>query len=378
MHNLRALLVLGSLLTPSFAADAARDFSGNWILMYERSNTRALGGEPEPFLTITGDAKTIHCSSTLEGEAIQWLYRLDGSDSRYKIGHETRNSAVKWEGAALLINTLVSGPLNYTVMDRWRLSEDHALLTVTRQVVRANGEAEGSLVYRRAGAAAPARRPDPTNPSPVLTPRHAAPSEAAPEPPRKAPVLQPRPAPAAAAQGEATVAAGTHVLLELLNPLNTKQSHDGDRVYLRTAVPVAVSNRVVIPRGSNVNGVVVETKDGKGKGALYIRFDSITLPNGVTRDLRSRPDGGSEGKIASASDHSGDLRRASEGAGIGAGVGSLGGLAAGRPGIGAGVGAIAGLGAVFAKGKPGQTLPKGTTVDMALDRDLKFTWEELR
>src|SRR5215475_2874998 len=105
MHNLRALLVLGSLLTPIFAADAERDFSGNWILMYERSNTRALGGEPEPFLTITGDAKTIRCSSTLDGEAIQWSYRLDGSDSRYKIGHETRNSAVKWEGAALLINT---------------------------------------------------------------------------------------------------------------------------------------------------------------------------------------------------------------------------------------------------------------------------------
>jgi type IV secretion system protein VirB10 len=174
------------------------------------------------------------------------------------------------------------------------------------------------------------------------------------------------------------VAAGTHVLLELLSTLNTKQSRDGDRVYLRTAVPVAVDNRVVIPKGSNVNGTVIESKDTKGKGALYIRFDSLMLPNGVTRDLRARPEGGTEGKIAGAPDHSGDMRRAGEGAGIGATAGSLGGLAAGHPGIGAGVGAIVGLGAVLGHGKPGTNLPKGTTVDMAIDRDLKFTWDELR
>jgi hypothetical protein len=368
MHNLRVVTLLLSLLTPLLAVDAERDFSGNWILIYERSNTRALGAEPEPFLTVTGDAKSIHCASSVDGENVQWSYRLDGGDSRYKIGKESRNSAVKWEGAALLINTLVSGPQSYTVMDRWRLSEDHSILTITRQVVRASGEAEGLLVYRRAGAPAPK----------TAAPARSAPAPSRPAQAAQAPVLAPRPAPAAPQPGEVTVRAGTHVLLELISTLNTKQSRDGDRVYLRTAVPVAVDNRVVIPKGANVNGTVVESKNGKGKGALYIRFDQLTLPNGVTRDLQARPDGGSEGKIASAQDHSGDLRRAGEGAGIGATVGSLGGLAAGHPGIGAGVGAAAGLGAVLGRGKPGANLPKGTTVDMSLDRDLRFTSEELR
>ena len=36
------------------------------------------------------------------------------------------------------------------------------------------------------------------------------------------------------------------------------------------------------------------------------------------------------------------------------------------------------LNAVMGKGKPGVTLPRGTTVDMSLDRDLTFKWEELR
>src|SRR5215831_17555528 len=152
MHSLRAIAILSGLLTPLvFAADADRDFSGNWILVYDRSNTRALGAEPEPFLTVTADAKSLRCSSTVDGEPVQWSYRMDGGDSRYTIGKESRNSAIKWEGAALLINTLVSGKQNYTVMDRWRLSEDHALLTIARQVVRATGEVEASLVYRRAG-----------------------------------------------------------------------------------------------------------------------------------------------------------------------------------------------------------------------------------
>jgi type IV secretion system protein VirB10 len=364
MQKLRAVAILWSLVTPLIAADIDRDFTGNWVLVYERSKTGALGAEPEGYLTVTGDAKSIRCASTVAGQSVEWSYRLDGPDSRYKIGRETRNSAVKWEGAALLINTLVSGPENYTVMDRWRLSEDHAMLTITRQVVRANGESEGSMVYRRAGT--------------TVTPAKAAPSTAAQQTPPRPPALAPRPVPSSQQPNEVTVTAGTHVLLELLSTLNTKQSRDGDRVYLRTAVPVAVENRVVIPKGSNVNGTVVESKDGKGKGALYIRFDSLTLPNGVTRDLRARPDGGSEGKIASASDHSGDMRRAGEGAGIGATAGSLGGLAAGHPGIGAGVGAIVGLGAVLGHGKPGTNLPKGTTVDMAIDRDLKFSWDELR
>ena len=47
------LLTLWSLGAPLFAIPPERDFSGNWILMETRSNWRALGVEPEPFLTVT-------------------------------------------------------------------------------------------------------------------------------------------------------------------------------------------------------------------------------------------------------------------------------------------------------------------------------------
>lgn len=333
---------------------------------------RALGSEPESFLTLTQTETAIRCATAIDGAEAAWSYRLDGAESRYKVGRETRNSVLKWEGAALLINTLVSGPQNYTIMDRWRLSPNHTLLTVTRQIVRGGGEAEGVLVYRRAGAdvseAPPVRR----------EPNAARPVEPAPNSGRaveRAPILIPRPAPVPAKSGEVTVPAGTRVLLELTQSLNTKRSKDGDRVYMRVAFPVSAEDRIAIPRGATVLGTVTEVKGAKGKkGDLYIRFDTLTLADGTTRDLRARPEGGGEGKIAVATDPGHDARKVATGAGIGASIGGIAGAAAGHTGAGLGIGglagAAAGLGSVLKR--PDITLREGTQVEMVLDRDLKF------
>ncbi len=368
-----SLLLAGSLLPALLAVDSDRDFSGNWILVYDRSDTRGLGNGLADVITVTMNDRSLRCSSDANGQAAAWSYNLDGSESRYRLGRSEYNSVVKWEGAALLVNSLVSGPESYTLMDRWQLSAGGSLLTITRQTVRATGESEQRLVYRRAGSAPP---------PPVSTASAARAPGRAVQP--QAPILTPRPAPTPApAPDTYTVASGTHVLLRLLNPLNTKKSQEGDHVYLQTAVPVAANGRIVIPRGSDVAGTIVVAKPpkGSGKGELYIRFDSITLPSGVSRDLRSRPDGTQEGKLATDGDPGGDARRAATGGAIGAGVGGLAGAAAGHPitglGIGAAAGIAAGLGGLFGK-RPEPVLPAGTTLEMVLDRDLVFTREELR
>src|SRR5580698_3616732 len=91
-----------------------------------------------------------------------------------------------------------------------------------------------------------------------------------------------------------TLDSGTKVPLSMINSVSTKSSQEGDRVYLETAFPVLSNGRIVVPVGSWVAGTVTEVKKPgrvKGRGELYIRFDTLTLPNGVTRDLRSRMDG---------------------------------------------------------------------------------------
>ena len=350
------ILLLGAV--PLFAIDAERDFSGSWILIESRSDLRAFGSEPEPFLTVEQDDQAIRCRTSVGDTEVSWQYLLNGTESPHTVGGERRNSVVKWEGAALLINTLVSGRENYTIMDRWRLSDERAVLTVTRQIVRANGESEGRLVYRRAGSRVVESRAE----------------EPAPAPTRR-PILQPRPVATPSTPVEAIVPAGSRVLLELVAPLHVSKSKDGDHVYLRTVVPVAAGNRIVIPSGSNVTGTITESKATRGKRDLYIRFDTLTLPDGETRDLRSRPEGGAEGKVGSQTDSGREARTVATGAGIGASIGSIAGAATGHTlaglGIGGLAGAAAGLGSVLSKRKE-ITLPRGTNVEMVLDRDLRF------
>src|SRR5713101_347778 len=147
----RAVLTLSVtlfLLSCLHAADHDRDFSGTWLLDRNASNSRELGA-PEESLTITADERTIEW---VAGN-MRWSIPLEGSDRKCAGGSDTWNSASKWEGAALLINTLVTGARDYTIMDRWRLSRDHETLTITRQLMRSREQFEGQLVYRHPGAA---------------------------------------------------------------------------------------------------------------------------------------------------------------------------------------------------------------------------------
>ena len=282
---------------PLAAIDSDRDFSGHWVLDANASNTRPLGVPPEQELNVAQQDIVISVSMPAGGgKPVEWFYSLTGAGARYTIGAESRNSIAKWEGAALLINTLVSGPQNYTVMDRWRLSRDHAMLTIVRQIVRRNQQVEGMLVYRRAApqrvetAAAPAPEREPEAPR-MAPPREMPPARApvveSPRPaPRPAPVRTDPPRPAAPPEpAELVVAAGTRIRLSTRNTVDAKHAHDGDHVYLETASDVSSNGWVVIPAGSFVNGSLVKP-EGKGR-ELAARLETLVLPNGVTRDLRS-------------------------------------------------------------------------------------------
>ena len=193
---------------------------------------------------------------------------------------------------------------------------------------------------------------------------------------------------------EYLVGTGTRIPLGLINSVSTKHSGEGDRVYLQTVFPILVRNKVVIPPGSYVAGTITQVKRPgriKGRGEFYLRFDSLTLPNGVTRDFRARLgslDGRSneeldkeEGKVRSEGNKAGDARTVGEAAAAGASVGVIAGGAAGHYGMGAGIGAAAGaaagmMGVLFSRG-PDAVLAKGSTVEMVLDRPISFQESEL-
>jgi hypothetical protein len=191
-----------------------------------------------------------------------------------------------------------------------------------------------------------------------------------------------------------TVEAGVKIPLSLINSVSTKHSQQGDRVYLESAFPILANGRIVIPVGSYVAGTVTQIKKPgrvKGRGELYVRFDTLTLPNGITRDFRSRMgtmDASSsgnldreEGKVVSEGNKAGDLQTVAETTATGASVGGIAGAVAKHPGlgigVGAGIGAAAGLIAIFATRGPDAILAKGSTIEMILDRSVTFTDAEL-
>ncbi len=187
-----------------------------------------------------------------------------------------------------------------------------------------------------------------------------------------------------------TVQPGTRIPLSLINSVSTKNAAEGDRVYLESAFPITASGRIVIPPGSYVTGTVTQVKRPgrvKGRAELYLRFDSLMLPNGVTREFKSRLGGVDgrageefdrrEGKIKGEGDKAGDAQKVGETAAAGASIGAIAARTAGGAGIGAAAGAAAGLAGVLLTRGPEAVLPRGTTVEMVLDRTLEYTDSDL-
>jgi type IV secretion system protein VirB10 len=219
-----------------------------------------------------------------------------------------------------------------------------------------------------------------------------------------APPPPPAPQPAAAPAAQPTTApapdpkiinipAGTKVLLEVRSAINTKSARPGDGVYLSSTFPVVVGNRVVIPSGVYVQGVVDSiVRPGRGMGAkraqLNMHFTSMIFPNGSVVEIpgvvnalpgaEHQKVNGDEGTIEQDGG-SNKAHNAGETAKVavptGATIGSIGGLEAGHPLAGGLEGAAAGLAAagivaLFTRGAD-VNIPSGTQVEMVLQRPLE-------
>lgn len=193
-----------------------------------------------------------------------------------------------------------------------------------------------------------------------------------------------------------TVPAGTKVLLQLRSGINTKSARAGDGVYLASTFPVVVGNRVMIPSGVYVQGVVDRVQRAgrvKGRAQLDMHFTSIIFPNGSVVEIPGvvnslpgahkqtvKDDG--EGTIQQDGDKGRNAAKTAEIAiPTGGTIGSIGGLDSGHPlaggiaGVGAGL-ATVGLVSLFTRGAD-VNIDSGTQVEMVLQRPLLLEDENL-
>lgn len=178
------------------------------------------------------------------------------------------------------------------------------------------------------------------------------------------------------------VPAGTKVPLVLKHAVSTKNAQVGDRLYLESSFPVVQDNRMLIPPGTYVQGVVVAVKHPgriKGRAELLIRFTTMIFPNGYTVSFPGSLDNvpGSdtqkvkdqEGALQADSQKGKDVATVAGATATGTVIGGLRGGGKGA-GIGAGIGGATGLLiALLTKGNDVR-LESGTGVEMVLQRPL--------
>ena len=184
----------------------------------------------------------------------------------------------------------------------------------------------------------------------------------------------------------AEIPRGSHVLLRMVNAISSRTAQEGDYVYLTTATPIVSDDKIVVPAGSYVQGVVSHSKrSGRvaGRAELGIRLESLTLPSGRTFHFAPRMSSvesgdsdqkvaGKENEVKQGADTGHDAARVAILAGTGASLGGLTDRSWQGAGIGAGIGGAVGLATVLATRGKEVDLRKGATLDVVFDRPVSL------
>ncbi len=211
------------------------------------------------------------------------------------------------------------------------------------------------------------------NPGAAPSPKPAAPATltaAAPAPAEAAHASEPAPPPASKAVAEPppqpqpqtyTIPAGTVLTVRMIDPIDSSRNRPGEEFAATVDAPVAVGERVIIPRGSDARVRLVNSQSAgrmTGQSELQVELVGVAVGN-MTYAIETsvvEKKGASEGKRTAAT------------VGGGAALGGLVGAIAGK-GKGAAIGAAVGAGAGTAVG----AATKGQQVNIPSEAKLDFT-----
>jgi hypothetical protein len=174
---------------------------------------------------------------------------------------------------------------------------------------------------------------------------------------------------------------GTTIRVELLDRLSTVSSERGEAFRSRVNADVLQGDNVLIPAGTEIDGLVAEVSSGHlgGRGSMRLRPETMILPNGARYQLHADLSGtlGSRTKVGSEGAVLPDSRLKRDGIEYGGAVGAgatTGAIVAGP--AGALTGGLIGAGVVTAHllvSHPQATLEPGTTLEFTLSEPLQIT-----
>lgn len=187
-----------------------------------------------------------------------------------------------------------------------------------------------------------------------------------------------------------TLPEGTSAVLELRTIINTHTAFVGEQFYCTTVNPMVDDNRILIPAGSFVRGQITHIerpRKVKGHTQLGVRFDSVTLPNGMTKPLSAALVGFSSmrsdihlsqgeaitGDSTWRSDLAGIAINSSQSAMVGAMSGMSGGNSGTWSGVTGGASGIIRLAFLLVSRSDDFVLAPGTSMEIRLDAPVAFS-----
>jgi hypothetical protein len=178
-----------------------------------------------------------------------------------------------------------------------------------------------------------------------------------------------------------TIPAGTTMLARLTSPLHTTSATAGSGVYLETAYPVVVGDRVVVPPRSCVLGTIErDQRPGRTHGRAQLRFlfHTVVLPSnhsisivGSLQGLPGSPQNrrnGARGTAEPVDQIDRDVHTMIKGTFAGAGMGYFIGRSPTTTVVGTAAGGAAALAKVLFTRGDDISLPVGTTVELVLEQ----------
>ena len=162
----------------------------------------------------------------------------------------------------------------------------------------------------------------------------------------------------------ATIRAGTQICVRTIDAIDSTKNHVGDRFQASLEVALTVDGNVVVPKGADVYGRLMESKTSgtfTGKSELRLELTGIVV-NGQTVSLVT-----GEYNLTGKSRGESTAKRTIGGAAVGSIIGAVAG-----GGKGAGIGAASGA----AVGAGSEIITKGDQVKVSSETLLDFTLQQ--
>lgn len=166
------------------------------------------------------------------------------------------------------------------------------------------------------------------------------------------------------ARASVTIPPGTRISIRMIDGVDSNRNHVGDRFQASLAEPLTVDGNVVIDKGSDIYGRLVESKTSgtfTGRSELQLELTGVVV-NGRTVPLVT-----GEYELSGKSRGASTAKRTIGGAAVGSIIGAI---------AGGGKGATIGAGAGGGLGAGSEVITKGDQVKIPSETLIEFTLQQ--